>query len=76
MEAAGINGCQGIPWSEELDGKELHRALRGEYNLKPRGYVFSGTPSAGANTALRSIYKCDIMIVLMGAVFLHDLLYC
>ena len=26
MEAVGINGCQGTPWSEELDGKELHGA--------------------------------------------------
>ena len=26
MEAAGLNICQGTPWSEELDGKELQGA--------------------------------------------------
>ena len=26
METAGINECQGTPWSEELDGKELYGA--------------------------------------------------
>ena len=26
MEAAGMNICQETPWSEELDGKELHGA--------------------------------------------------
>ena len=26
MEAAGVNGCQGTPWSEEFDGEELHGA--------------------------------------------------
>ena len=26
MEAAGINVSQGAPWSEELDGEELHGA--------------------------------------------------
>ena len=24
--AMGVNACQGITWSEELDGKELHGA--------------------------------------------------
>ena len=40
-----MNGCQGTPWNEELDGKELQGALRGEYNLDPRGSVFSCTRS-------------------------------
>ena len=31
----------GTPWSEELDGKELHGALGGEYDLESRGSVFS-----------------------------------
>ena len=30
-------------WSEELDGKELNVALGGEYDLEPRGFVFSCT---------------------------------
>ena len=30
----GMDGCQGAPWSEELDGKELHGAAGGD--MKPR----------------------------------------
>ena len=26
METAGIDGCQGTPWGEELDGMEVHEA--------------------------------------------------
>ena len=33
MEAGGVNGYQGAPWSEELDGKELHGVAGGD--LKP-----------------------------------------
>ena len=40
-----MTGCQGTPWTEELDGKELHGALGCKYDLEPRGYVFSGTRS-------------------------------
>ena len=29
MKAAGVNGCQGTPWREELDGKEFHGASGG-----------------------------------------------
>ena len=36
MWTMGINGCQRTPLSNELDGKELHGALGGKYNLKPR----------------------------------------
>ena len=32
--------CQGTPWSEELDGKELHEAAGGDYDPEPRGSVF------------------------------------
>ena len=35
-EAAEVNGCQGTPWSEEPDSKELHGALGGECDLEPR----------------------------------------
>ena len=42
----------------------------GEYDLESRRSAFSCTSSvAGANTALLSIYKCDIMLVLKEAVF-------
>ena len=32
----GVNGCQGRPWSEELDSKELHGALGDECDLELR----------------------------------------
>ena len=32
-----MNGCQGTPRSEELDGKELYGALDDECDLEPRG---------------------------------------
>ena len=55
---------QGTPWSEELDGKELHGALGGEYDLEPSGSVFFFcTPSVvGANTALVSFYKLNVAL--------------
>ena len=28
--ARGVNGCQGTPLREELDGKKLHKVLGGE----------------------------------------------
>ena len=37
MEATGVNECQGTPWSEEFDGKELHGALGDECDLEPKG---------------------------------------
>ena len=40
MEAAETNGCQGMPWSEELDNKELHGELGGEYDLESRESTF------------------------------------
>ena len=52
-----VNGCQGTPWSEELDGKKLHGALRSECDQEPRGSSVSrrssvwsthlSTPSTG-----------------------------
>ena len=36
----GINGYQRTPWSEELDGNELHEALGGECDMEPRGSAF------------------------------------
>ena len=43
MKAAAVSGCQGTPWSEELDGKELHRALGGESDVEPTGSASSCT---------------------------------
>ena len=40
MEAAGMNGCQGTPWSEELDDKDSMERLGGEYDLESRGSSF------------------------------------
>ena len=45
MEAAWRNGCQGTPWSEELDDKELHGALGAECDLEPRKFAVSCTSS-------------------------------
>ena len=45
VEAAGVNGCQGTPWSEELNGKELHGALGGECDLERKGSAVSCTLS-------------------------------
>ena len=36
-ENCGGERMSGTPWSEELDGKELHEALRGECDLESRG---------------------------------------
>ena len=41
--AGEVNGCQGVPWSEELDGKELHGAAGGD--LDPRESAVSCTSS-------------------------------
>ena len=41
--AGGVNGCQGPPWSEEFDGKELYGAAGGD--LEPRESAVSWTSS-------------------------------
>ena len=38
---SGVNGYQGTPWSEGLDGKELRRALGIERDLELRGSAVS-----------------------------------
>ena len=68
MGAAEINGCQGTPWSEELDGKELHGAAGGD--LEPREsavFCTSSTPRQSIN--FTSIYKSSITLF-GGGVFL------
>ena len=62
----GVNGCQGTPWSEELDGKELDEAAGDEYDLEPRGSALSYTRiQHNPSKHLR----CGIILVLKGAVF-------
>ena len=39
---SGANGCQGVSWNEELDGKEHRGALGGERDLEPRESPLSG----------------------------------
>ena len=41
--ALRVNECQGTPWSEELDRKELHGVLGGECDLEPTGSTVSRT---------------------------------
>ena len=52
MKAAGVDGCQGTPWSEELDGKELHGAVGGEHDKGPRESAASGELSASTSVVL------------------------
>ena len=52
MGAGGVNWCQGAPWSEELDGKELHRAARGD--LEPRESAVSCTSPTWSTRLLPS----------------------
>ena len=78
MGAAGMNGRQGTPWREELDGKKFHGAAwwRVRSGVERIRFFLYTKSAAGASTALPSIYKCGIMLVLKGVVFLRDPLYC
>ena len=38
---SGVNGYQGMPWSEEFDGKELREALCDEHDVELRGPALS-----------------------------------
>ena len=38
-----VNGCQGTPWSEELDDKELYGVLDDVCDLEPRRSAVSRT---------------------------------
>ena len=42
LGAGAVNECQGAPWSEKLDGKEIHEAACG---LELRGPAVSYTSS-------------------------------
>ena len=72
MSAVGINRCQGTPWSEELDSKELHGAADGEYDREPRGSAHSCTRSQ--HNPSRHL-RYSIMLVSKGVVFLHNFLF-
>ena len=61
IKAAGVNECKGTPWSEELDGKELHGALGGECDLEPRESAVSWTSptwSTHPSTSTTSAVLC------------------
>ena len=74
MWAVRINECLGTPWSEELDGKELHGTAW--WRVRSGAEIVGFFPVHEVNTALLNIYKCGIVLVLKVAVFLHDRLYC
>ena len=62
-----MNGCQGTPWSEELDGRERHGAASGD--LEPRQSAVSCTPSTQRQDINpTNIYECGIMLFLGGDV--------
>ena len=69
MEAVGVNGCLGTPWSEELDGKELYGAawwrLRSGADRILCFIYITNTES----TKFLSIYICGIMLILKGWCF-------
>ena len=53
MRAVRINGCQGTPWSEELNGKKLYRAAWRRLRFEDdRIHVFFCTTAAGDNTSI------------------------
>ena len=65
--STGVNGCQGTPWSEELDGKELHGALDDECDLEPRGSAISQTSSKWSIHLLTYTSSLGgIMLILKG----------
>ena len=63
-----INECQETPWSEELNGKELHGALGGECDLGPKGSAVFCTPSTRSQPAFQHLqvwYYVDFKGVLI-----------
>ena len=50
--------------------------LGGEYDLEPRESALSLYTVSVSHTALPSICKCGLTLVLNGAVMFHDPLYC
>ena len=66
----GVNGCQGTPLGEKLDGKELHGALGGECDLEPRGSAASWASSAWGQPTFQHLlqvwYYADFGIVIQS----------
>ena len=52
-----MSGCQGMPWSEELDDKELHGALDGDCDPEPRGSAVSCTSSTRSQPAFQHLLQ-------------------
>ena len=69
MEAVGVNRCLGTPWSELLDGKELHGVtwwrLRSGAERIPCFMYIVDTES----TQFPSTYMCSIVLILKGWCF-------
>ena len=62
-----MNECQGTPWSEELDGNELHEAVGGD--LERRKFAVSCTSSIRRQDInSTSIFEYDIMLFLVGGI--------
>ena len=57
------------PWSEELDGKELHGALGGECDLEPRGSAVSCTLSTRSQSTFQHILQVWYYAGFKGVVF-------
>ena len=62
---SGINRCQGMPWREELNSKELRGALGGERDLELGGStVFWNI--VDLESSFNIYYKCGSMRILKG----------
>ena len=55
MRAGGVSACQETPWSLEVDDKELHGALGGEYDLELTGSTVSCTSSTWSQPTFRHL---------------------
>ena len=64
----GVNGCQGTPWSEELDGKELHGALGGECDLELRGSTVSWISSTWSQPTFQHLLQVWYCAAFKGVV--------
>ena len=71
--SSGVNGCQGVPWNENLDVKKLHGAAW--WRLRSRAEkirCFMHIVDLESND-LPSIYKCGIMLIFRGCVWIDPL---
>ena len=62
----GAHRYQGTAWGEELDGRELYRALDDEGVLELRGSIVSWNIVKMVNQSFNIYYKCGIMPILKG----------